>query len=275
MYQLKLGTSLPLFGASDGIREDFEKDIETIKKLGFYSVDLTLNGVGCYINHMANCIKKVEIGLKIIQENGLKINGIHLPFGRFIYITSCDEVVRTWCVGEYRDLINVCDLYKPDFYIFHGKTGVEIEGVREKRKPMLYKTFQEMTEMTKSTVCLENMIPSDDPETSASAIEIIDRVPNGRICADINHFLLEKPEDAILALGRRIATLHVSDNDGINEKHWLPKQGVIDWMKVIGALEKIGYNGVFNYELDMKKFGYSYADVKRNHEELFEAYNNG
>lgn len=272
MYQLKLGTSIPFFDFH-GIREAFYKEIEEIKKLGFYSVDLSLSGVGGYNNTMEKCIKTVDCALNTIKESGLKLNGIHLPFWRFIYITSCDEDVRAWCMNEYRDLINVCNPYKPDFYIFHSKTNSSIEGVRKKRKPMLYKSFQEMTEMTDSVVCLENMIIASDPETSADAIEIINRVPKGKICADVNHFLLEKPEEALLKLGERVATLHISDNDGVSEKHWMPKQGVIDWINIIGALEKIGYNGVFNYEVDMNKFGYSFEDIKHNYEKLFEEYN--
>ena len=80
----------------------------------------------------------------------------------------------------------------------------------------------------------------------------------------------------MLALSDRVKTLHISDHDYIDERHVLPKDGKIDWMKLIGALEKIGYQGVFDYEIlrEMKEYVfYTFADIKRNHEELFAQYN--
>ena len=44
-------------------------------------------------------------------------------------------------------------------------------------------------------------------------------------------------------------------------------------MKVIGAFEKIGYNGSFTYEVSMGKFGYTLKDLKENYDMLFEKYN--
>jgi len=43
-------------------------------------------------------------------------------------------------------------------------------------------------------------------------------------------------------------TLHLSDYDGIDEKHWMPGEGVIDWQAFMLALQEIDYTGPFNYE---------------------------
>ena len=89
----------------------------------------------------------------------------------------------------------------------------------------------------------------------------------------MNHFLLDKTADAILALGKWVSAIHVSDYDGVYEKHWMPKEGSNNWIKIIGNLEKIGYNGAFTYEVDSVKYGYTYADIRKNYESLFEEYN--
>ena len=89
-----------------------------------------------------------------------------------------------------------------------------------------------------------------------------------RICVDVNHFLQEKSEDGVLALGSRIITTHISDHDYIDERHRLPGQGSIDWMALIAAFEKIGYTGVFNYETLN-----TVAEVKENYDWLFSEYN--
>ena len=84
-----------------------------------------------------------------------------------------------------------------------------------------------------------------------------------------NHFLQEKTEDAIYKLGDRIYTLHISDHDYINERHWMPTKGKIDWNAVLGALQKIGYDGVFNYEVDNTNA----KELAQNKKMLFENYN--
>ena len=53
----------------------------------------------------------------------------------------------------------------------------------------------------------------------------------------------------------------------------MPLQGKIDWLKLIGALEQVGYHGVFNYELSMKKYGYTYRQIKDNYKKLFDDFN--
>ena len=170
------------------------------------------------------------------------------------------------------ELIEKCDAYHPNHYVFHSKAGKKEEGLLELRKPALVRSFNEMVRTANGNVCMENMVGSF-PTTTAEMLEILQQVEGGKCCVDMNHFLQEKPEDAILTLGNHIATIHVSDHDGTYEKHWLPKQGVNDWMKIIGALEKIGYQGMFTYEAEVEKYGYTYAEVRRNYEELFEEYN--
>jgi sugar phosphate isomerase/epimerase len=102
---------------------------------------------------------------------------------------------------------------------------------------------------------------------SAEILELISAHPNLRVCFDTNHLLAQDPVDFVRAVGEKIVTLHVSDYDGIDERHWLPGEGKIDWMRMLAAFEKIGYDGVFNYEL-----GNDPADVKENYEKLFAEY---
>ena len=68
-------------------------------------------------------------------------------------------------------------------------------------------------------------------------------------CFDTNHITVEKPQDVIRALGARIATLHVSDFDFVNERHWLPGEGKSEGAAVVTALDAIGYDGVWMSEI--------------------------
>ena len=72
-----------------------------------------------------------------------------------------------------------------------------------------------------------------------------------RVCYDTNHLLGEAPLDFIKKIGPKIITLHVSDYDFINERHWLPGEGDNDWQAVYSALSDVGYNGVWMYEVGL------------------------
>ncbi len=69
-------------------------------------------------------------------------------------------------------------------------------------------------------------------------------------CLDIGHLLLVgiDPCNAIEALGDRLVTLHVHDNNGIDDGHTLPFLGVCNWRRVVKGLRESGYKGNLNYE---------------------------
>ena len=48
----------------------------------------------------------------------------------------------------------------------------------------------------------------------------------------------ELPE-IIGKLSSYIRTFHLSDFDGIDEKHWFPGQGIISWTDVMAAIRKV------------------------------------
>lgn len=270
MYKLDLGVSVKLF-TQEGLNGEFFRQLKEVKNEGFQSVEVSLGKVGGYEMHMQRCMQKVGDGLQAVLDEGLTLNSIHLPFQRFIYISSYDEGVRAWAVDEFRKLIAICDKFHPAHYVFHSKTGRREERLWDLRKPALIRSFQELVGSTSNNICMENMVGSY-PSTIADMIEVLEQVERGKCCIDTNHFLQDKVQDAVLALGKWLTTIHVSDYDGVYEKHWLPKQGVNNWMKIIGALETVGYNGAFTYEVDNTKYGYSFADIRANYESLFEEY---
>jgi len=91
--------------------------------------------------------------------------------------------------------------------------------------------------------CLGNSLPE--------LIDLLEGMPQDGVgvCLDVNHVRdVSYLPKIIHELGRRLTTLHVSDFDGIDERHWLPGKGIIDWPSVWQALEGIGYDGPWLYE---------------------------
>ena len=76
-------------------------------------------------------------------------------------------------------------------------------------------------------------------------------------CLDTNHANLTGDlSDIIGQIGPRLLSVHLSDNDGIQQRHWMPFEGVIDFAAVISALRSAKYCGPLVYELDPRPEGF-------------------
>ena len=72
-----------------------------------------------------------------------------------------------------------------------------------------------------------------------------------------------KPAEVIRRLGKNVTCLHLNDNNTVGDQHLLPfvtKNGwqidnTIDWDDVFLALEEIGYDGVYNMEISLDRYG--------------------
>ena len=75
---------------------------------------------------------------------------------------------------------------------------------------------------------------------------------NAGVCLDVNHSFPAKDLCKIVhSLDQKLFTLHISDHDDTDEKHWLPMKGVIDWPALIKSLKEIDYSGPFMYEASL------------------------
>jgi len=266
-YKLKLGTKIWAFSANK-ISRTFAYEIRKICALGFESIDLDLTVIRNKEVFEENLPKLTEC-LDIIQESGLFFNGVHMPYGRFINPAALDAELRKSSLAISKEIFKTIDPYGPKCYIFHGSNEPIAEEDRAEALACLEDSLRTLKTYTQAMVCVEFLPRTCLINTAKEAIEMIDKLDGVSVCADFNHFLKEKTEDGILALGERIGTLHVSDHDYIDERHWLPKEGKIDWMKVLKALETIGYQGSFTYELTEN---YAYEQMKENYDLLFAEY---
>jgi sugar phosphate isomerase/epimerase len=67
---------------------------------------------------------------------------------------------------------------------------------------------------------------------------------------DVGHArLMGDVVDAIETCSGHLITTHLHDNRGRSDDHLVPGKGVIDWDAAVLAFQKIGYDGVWMFEL--------------------------
>lgn len=102
-------------------------------------------------------------------------------------------------------------------------------------------------------ICFENMpmlgLPISSPKATAEFIRSF-ASENFKMCFDTGHGVIlgESPADTLRRDSDIIKILHVHDNNGRNDFHWLPYNGVIDWDGFAAALELLDDSVVMSLE---------------------------
>lgn len=105
-----------------------------------------------------------------------------------------------------------------------------------------------------------------DPEKMLREYEALP-TKNKAFCLDSGHTHVASgggyrtvPE-YIRLFGDRIRVLHLHDNSGTADQHLIPGQGSIRWKAVFDALQEIGYDGYYNYEVTLAPFPHALEEA--------------
>lgn len=107
-------------------------------------------------------------------------------------------------------------------------------------------------------IALENMpnpyVPCGPVEELVQCIDEVNS-PYLVACLDVGHStaLGIDAGDAVRMLGNRLHCLHIHDNDGKHDFHWLPYYGVTNWHNFTSALKEIGYRGAITLETSVSQ----------------------
>ena len=282
MFKLKSCLSINLvgglgFSSEDGkyhyeLRKDFEDVIKEMASAGYDCIELDISGT----YDSTPIIPILEEGIEIVKKYGIKPNSVHMPMCvGWVDLASPWERDRKEIAKYYNKLLKYLDKYDFNAYVFHpgGDYCNKQEDVA-KFTDYLVESVNTITEGVKGKVCIENMIYTHIIlDTYDKVANLLKRCPKAYTCVDVNHFYYEKAEDVMEKYGNRIGAVHISDYEFGPEQHKLPKDGKINYNKIINALEKAGFDGGFTYEVSYKKYGYTIKDCLENHKQLFEEYN--
>lgn len=215
------------------------------------------------------------------KEYGIELWSFHLPFSRSwkIDISSLEKETRQLTVAYFKELIAKASDIGIDKFVVHPSCEPITDELRTEFIKNSQESLNQLAEFAHScgaVVAVENLPRTCLGRDSKEMLELISVNDKLRVCFDTNHVLKENVVDFVKNVKDKIVTLHVSDCDFENERHWLPGEGKIDWQALIAALRNINYNGVWMYELGFKapdsikrERDLTFADFVHNAEQLF------
>ena len=157
--------------------------------------------------------------------SGLTIWSVHLPFGRAWDISSPDDSVRTAVVDRIAWFIEAVQPLRPRKMILHPSAepiADSLRGLHIEHSICSINTLAAVAARYDAQLLVEDLPRTCLCNTSREMLSIFKRLdPAVGVCFDTNHLLQETPEAFARALSGRIASLHVSDYDAVDEKHWI------------------------------------------------------
>lgn len=174
--------------------------------------------------------------------------------------------------GAYLELakrsIRFATILDIPWVVFHGTkiaSGNECPKESLAYNVQFYQKLLPVLEETGVGIALENTADREQTEAGVARrnycseayelVELIDTLDHPLVgaCWDTGHANLQglDQEVSLQALGKRLKSLHINDNNGKQDEHLLPYQGTVNWDKVTNTLATIGYDGEFTYEAHM------------------------
>jgi len=258
-------------------RNTFKKSIPTM-----YSYAISLSCVGPSVTQEAakalhdSRLSQAEIQLRdalretddqrvsldntreLLQSGAMRSAGVHLPFAAkdgWIDPSSLDEATRRHAVKLFERLIREnADLLAPQMTM-HASMEPIPPDERKARLDQCRRSIGELLPLAKefgfslNVEYLPRTCLGNSPEELEYLTEPFDPRHVG-ICLDVNHVMGRHGElpSIVTRLAPRLRTFHLSDYDGVDEMHWFPGQGIIDWPALMTAIRAIDHTVLLIYE---------------------------
>ena len=192
---------------------------------------------------------------QMLARPDLRLATVHCPFGGGLDISSPEDAVRSAGQAVLGEAIALAEEFRAPMVVVHASAEPIAAGERWARLDRAGDSLAQVADRCASAsirIAVELLPRTCLGNTVEELIELLRGLPSASfgVCLDVNHLMDRYAElpDTVVALGSRLFTLHLSDYDGVDEKHWMPGEGVIDWAGFMQALTAIDYAGPFNYE---------------------------
>lgn len=244
--EYELGISQALFGSLS------KSEAASMISAGVRYIEVTMNTF--WRGYTAEeCYSRARSTKELIDKTtGLEVWSVHLPFSGSLDISVTDEQAREANVQTMSEMIRLAGEFNPKKLVLHPSSEPIAEKDREARLRCSKESIGKLLIVAKeigAELCIENLPRTCLGRTSDEMRYLIEDYPEVMVCFDSNHLLIETHDSFFRNVGERIGTIHASDYDMTDERHWMPGKGVINWPSFLTNLIHYGYEGVFMTEV--------------------------
>jgi len=234
---------------------------EKLRSFGYDSVDFQLAATDVipYTLDAPESEKYIAENRKAIEAAGMFVNQTHGPW---CWPPPDDTYEnRLNRLEEMKRCLHFTALLGAKYMAVHPIMPYGIQDLKTLNYRATYELnliyYSKLADAAKEEgVCigLENMpMPEFSVSSPSDILRIVKNInhDNLKICLDTGHVTMYKdttPANALRELGSYVKILHIHDNNGQQDWHRMPYDGVIDWADFSKALKEIGYDGVFSLE---------------------------
>lgn len=238
-----------------GYRVPLLERLRAISESGFESTCLWYEAVAGQSTGGSDVSETVRFA----RDLGLSVDNVHAPFRRANLIWS-EEKSKSAVIAElYRRCIRFCAANAIPQVVVHISSGNRPPALNESGLDLIHDLVL-TAEREGVVVAVENGRRQDYLDSVFAAMES----ENLRFCYDSSHdFLYGGPPLSIIDRWDHLLTaVHLSDNNGKMDDHWLPGKGRIAWDDVCAKLAAAGYAGTVMLEVVSR-------DVKAEPQDMF------
>lgn len=200
----------------------------------------------------------LELTRSLIREGAIRISSVHLPFygGNVSWDPSePDEKLRREVVGRFRSLLRTYADLIPAQATLHASGCEPPLSEHPARIDQVCRSIEELLPLAREMKFSFNLeyLPRTCIGNCAEELQTITRKFDPElvgICFDVNHAMARWREvpDLITKLAPRVRAFHLSDYDGVDERHWFPGQGILDWPAVMKAIRAVDHDVLLIHE---------------------------
>ncbi len=256
-----------------------EKALEYLAKAGFDAWDFSMTSMCGYDYHNMVLIRKdhplgspdyLKFARRLKQiglDNGIVCNQSHAPFPTLSMEMRPYLMRAIECTAEAGG--EICVIHPWNYY-------------SPEENAELYWDLLPFAKACGVKIATENMFNRDPNgalavaacSTTESFLAHLQTVNDEDLvaCLDIGHAELIGPGSGavnmILALGDHLQSLHIHDNNKLNDSHAIPFSMDIDFAAVVKALKQIGYKGYFTLEASQHLKAFDADNIAKGVQEL-------
>ena len=197
-----------------------------------------------------------------LDDTRMSLHSMHAPIARDyvngawkdnLSLAAAEDGRRKAAVEETLATLDVAAAVNYSTLVLHGGVPEPQGGAADNNLGSFVRSLEELSPVAERYgVRLAVEVIPNGLSTPAALVELVESDLEAElgICIDVGHArLMGDVVEAIETCSGHLFTTHLHDNRGKHDDHLVPGKGVINWDATLLAFQKVGYDGVWMFEL--------------------------